>query len=111
MVRSLGKTNVLESGLYELGYKQPEYPLHFYAPIIEDWSGAKFSKSMYIKGDDYSNIPEELLNFKKFKDTFGNKGLDVLWEEVVDWTSSPKKFFRNYSLEYFLKLFQEKELI
>lgn len=77
-------TNVLESGLYELGYKQPEYPLHFYAPIIEDWSGAKFSKSMYIKGDDYSNIPEELLNFKKFKDTFGNKGLDVLWEEVVD---------------------------
>ena len=104
-------SDVLEQGLSLLGYKYEQFPLHFYAPIIEDWSGAKFSKSLYIKGDTYNQIPEQLLNLRKFRETFGDRGLDLIWEEVNDWVSDPKKFFRNYSLDYFISIFSKKILI
>jgi len=104
-------SDILGQGLSSLGYKYEQFPLHFYAPIIEDWSGAKFSKSMYIEGNDYNHIPEELLNLRKFRETYGDKGLDVIWEEVSDWVADPKKFFRNYTLDYFISAFSKRGLI
>ena len=38
-------------GLVRLGFK--EFPIRFFAPVILDWSGAKFSKSLYLKNDAY----------------------------------------------------------
>ncbi len=104
-------SNVLYQGLSLLGFKYEHMPLHFYAPIIEDWSGAKFSKSMYVEGNSYEYLPKEYLNLYEFRKKFGEVGMDVLWEECVSWVSNPKKFFRNYTIEYFTKVFCQNKLI
>lgn len=76
-----------------------ELTTRFFTPMILDWSGAKFSKSLYLK-KSYSNINKAFLDFRVFKETFGEQGLIKLWNECESWVSDPKKFFRNYSVEY-----------
>lgn len=100
--------NVFSRGLCMLGYNFLETPLHFYAPLITDWSGAKFSKSVYVASDTYDYLPQELIDFNQFIESWGEKGLQILWEEVQSWVSNPKKLFRDYSVDYFKLLLETK---
>lgn len=86
-------------GLMALGII--DIPIRLFTPIVTDWSGAKFSKSLYMKKGAYSYIDESLINYSVFKDKYGKDGLKKLWEIGEEWTSEPKKFFRNYSIDYF----------
>lgn len=88
-----------------MNYKIEDLPLRVFSPIIEDWSGAKFSKSIYVKEGTYSGIQEEFLNYTKFQKTFGKFGMGVILNESRDWMNDPKKLLRNYSVEYFRKVF------
>lgn len=94
-------SNVFFNGTSLLGYKPIQMPFRFYAPVICDWSGAKFSKSLYVQNDAYHYLPEALINYDVFRDTYGDNGLHKLWSEVQSWVNNPRKFFRNYSMDYF----------
>lgn len=85
--------------LLELGYRS--IPNRLFAPLILDWSGAKFSKSLYVKHGAYAYLPKGLIDFSKFYECYGEEGFDRLWQEAQEWASSPVKFFRNYSVDYF----------
>lgn len=89
-------------GLMRLGYKT--LPERIFTPLILDWSGAKFSKSLYINDKTYKERYESILSFDRFYDQYGERGLIILWQEVLDWVSDPRKFFRNYSIDYLYRL-------
>ena len=91
---------VVCEGLSNLGYSYEQMPARFFTPIIEDWSGAKFSKSVYVTTGTYDYMPKGFLNFAEFKEEHGETGFTKLWNEVHSWTADPKKIFRNYSAEY-----------
>lgn len=86
-------------GLIKLGFT--EFPIRFFAPVILDWSGAKFSKSLYLKNDAYKDTNSAFINYDNFIEYYGEYGMDKLWNEVKSWIDEPKKFFRNYSVDYF----------
>jgi len=89
-------------GMVRLGYN--EFPIRLYAPVILDWSGAKFSKSLYLEKDSYKDINQAFVNYNNFKKIYGEHGLIKLWKEIEGWIGEPKKFFRNYSVEYFSEI-------
>jgi len=93
------------SGLLLLGYNK--IPERIFAPMILDWSGAKFSKSLYLQSNAYNYLPKGFIDFSMFLDTYGERGLDSLWFEIQSWINDTKKLFRNYSIDY-LKLILEK---
>ncbi len=95
---------VIAEGLEKLGIDYKDRPSRLFTPIIEDWSGAKFSKSVYVQQGTYDYLPNGFLNSVKFEEEFGQAGLDKLWNETVSWVSDPKKLFRNYSAEYLLQV-------
>lgn len=101
--------NVFALGLSELDYKVIDFPMRFFAPVIVDWSGAKFSKSLYVKSDAYKYLPQGLMDFSKFEETYGDEGFEILWKEVNSWVNSPKKLFRNYSVDYFKLLLSKND--
>lgn len=86
-------------GMIRLGYN--EFPIRLFAPVILDWSGAKFSKSLYLKSDAYKNINQAFINYDNFINVYGEMGIEILWNEVFSWIKEPKKFFRDYSVDYF----------
>ena len=92
-------------GLVRLGFN--EFPIRFFAPVILDWSGAKFSKSLYLKNDAYKDINGAFINYDSFIKCYGDKGIDILWKEVNNWVEDPKKIFRNYSVDYFQMIMEE----
>jgi hypothetical protein len=63
---------VVSEGLALLGYSYKDRPSRFFAPIIEDWSGAKFSKSVYVEKGTYGYLPAGFLNLVEFKKEYGN---------------------------------------
>ncbi|MFC7443051.1 hypothetical protein [Laceyella putida] len=86
-------------GLLELGYWK--IATRIFAPVIVDWSGAKFSKSLYVRKGAYNYLPKGLIDFSAFLSTYGTEGFDKLWGEVQEWVKNPSKLFRNYSVDYF----------
>lgn len=99
---------VVKEGLSRLGYSYTDMPARFFTPIIEDWSGAKFSKSVYVAKGTYEYLPESFLNYAEFKQEYGTGGIKQLWDEAHSWTSDPKKIFRNYSSEYIAQVLRKK---
>lgn len=95
-------------GLVELGIN--EFPIRYFAPVILDWSGAKFSKSMYLKNDAYKDINSAFINYNNFVKTYGENGIVLLWNEVKSWINDPKKFFRNYSVDYFQNIMEGSDV-
>ncbi len=95
------------NGIIRLGYSYTELPFRFFAPIITDWSGAKFSKSLYVRSNAYEHLPEGLINLQKFLKTYGKPGFEKLWQEVSSWPKDPSKLFRNYSIDYFSLVLEE----
>ncbi|HIG93920.1 MAG: hypothetical protein QT02_C0002G0009 [archaeon GW2011_AR9] len=89
-----------------LGISAHELPTIVYAPLVVDWSGAKLSKSLYLKQNAYKNLPQYLVNYKKFRDELGEKGAKKMFEEVSLWLEEPYRLFRDYSVYYFLEIFK-----
>lgn len=89
-------------------------PHILYAPLIVDWSGAKLSKSLYVREGGYETMElfgtEALCSFAQLKIRFGDdgaEGLRRLWEEVQRWLEDPKKLFRTFSVDYLQKVVME----
>ena len=91
-----------------LGYEANLLPMIVYCPQILDWSGAKLSKSMYVKEGAYSDLPNYIINYSYLKEKLGINGLDIIINETMLWLSEPYRLFRNYSVYYFIKLFEEE---
>ena len=74
-----------------------------------DWSGAKLSKSLYVKEGAYSDLPSYLINYEYMKNNFGIEGLNIINNITNEWIENPYLLFRNYSIYYFKKEFEEYE--
>ncbi|KAI0330449.1 hypothetical protein GY45DRAFT_1323791 [Cubamyces sp. BRFM 1775] len=104
---ALLKAGVAPSPLRE----QIALPLIVYAPLVVDWSGAKLSKSLYVKKGAYTYLAprgmEYLLEYRRMVE----EGRDrrVLFRAVEDWVQNPAKIFRPYSLEYLHLLYLQNE--
>ncbi|MFH1566068.1 MAG: hypothetical protein ABIB98_02600 [bacterium] len=88
-----------------MGYGIDKLPIILYAPLIVDWSGAKLSKSMYVKHGAYKYLPDYLVSYERFHERFGEKGIAKLHCEVKSWLENPYKLFRTYSVYYFMEVF------
>lgn len=107
------------AGFYqeELRYKVASYlkcnvsemSMIFYAPLVLDWSGAKLSKSLYVKEGAYQDIPRKFINYSFLKKDLGHKGLDILYDIVINWINNPYMLFRHYSIYYFIEEFKKYE--
>ncbi|KAF4604713.1 hypothetical protein EYR40_003491 [Pleurotus pulmonarius] len=86
-------------------------PVICYAPLLTDWSGAKLSKSLYVKEGAYTYLEEQnkdyLLSYSKMKEM--GKDPEVIFREVESWVDDPKRLFRHYSVEYFTRLFEQAD--
>lgn len=98
---------LLSDALIMLGHSYFDLPQRVSAPIIEDWSGAKFSKFLYVEKESYDEVPEGLINYEHFISNYGDNGFSKLWKEIESWPQNPKKLFRNYSIEYFANLLEK----
>lgn len=92
-----------------LGYSVHNLSMIFYAPLVLDWSGAKMSKSLYVKEGAYSDIPKAFINYFYLKEKYGLVGLKYLFEIVSEWFDKPYMLFRHYSIYYFIKEFDKYE--
>ena len=95
---------VFVAGALRLGLSFEDLAERFYTPAIVDWSGGKFSKSVYVRGGEYDELPEAYLNFQVFNEVYGEAGLDALLVEAQSWVNDPRRMIRNYSLEYLREL-------
>lgn len=92
-----------------LGYPAHTLSMIFYAPLVLDWSGAKMSKSLYVKEGAYSDIPVAFINYKHLKEKYGLNGLKKLYNIVSNWFENPYMLFRHYTIYYFIKEFEKNE--
>ncbi len=88
-----------------LGYPANELPIIVYTPLVTDWSGAKLSKSLYVKQGAYRYLPPFIVDFNKFKEKLGEEGLKKLFLEATKWLEEPYRLFRGYSAYYFMEMF------
>ena len=85
--------------LLKLGYR--DVPSIIYTPTILDWSGSKLSKRMYVGNMAYREyFKEGLINYSEFYNQYGSDAFEILFEEIHGWIEDPKKFIRDYTIEY-----------
>ncbi|MEG1009588.1 MAG: hypothetical protein RSF67_07255, partial [Clostridia bacterium] len=78
-----------------------DVPSIIYTPTILDWSGSKLSKRMYVGNTAYREyLKEGLINYSEFYNQYGELGFERLYNEINSWVKSPKKFIRDYTIEY-----------
>ncbi|KAK4236810.1 hypothetical protein C8A03DRAFT_16585 [Achaetomium macrosporum] len=86
------------------GLARGRTPHILYAPLVVDWSGAKLSKSLYVREGGYAAMrlfgSDGLCSYARLKEQVGEEGLRRLWDEVVRWVADPRKLFRCWSVEY-----------
>jgi hypothetical protein len=75
--------------------------MRLFTPTILDWSGAKFSKSLYINNPQYLDNYIDFLSLTKLVDRYGFLTLEKLYFECASWVMNSNKFFRNYTIDYF----------
>ena len=90
-----------------LEYDVSKFPIILYCPLITDWSGAKLSKTLYIKHGAYSDLPKYLINYEFLKEERGIRGLRQIYKICEEWIKEPYKLFRNYSIYYFMYKFEK----
>lgn len=95
------------SGMRALGYDK--ITNRIFTPLIVDWSGGKYSKSLYLENDKYFGIEKVFADFDLYYNKFGSNGIYKIYSEVESWLDDPSRFFRNYSIEYFTQLLEEKD--
>lgn len=93
-------------GLHQLGCCGTSVPFNIFTPQILDDSGAKLSKTIYLAGGKYTEVPAAWTSMQAFEDRFGPVGLRMLWDEVSTWVRSPERFFRNYTVRYLEHTFE-----
>lgn len=93
-------------GLDALGVPVLRSPPNLFVPLILDESGAKLSKTLYLRAGAYDHLPYQWRSYAAFSDRYGERGHARLWEEVRGWVSEPRRFFRNYSLAYLESLLE-----
>jgi hypothetical protein len=86
-------------------------PHILYAPLVVDWSGAKLSKSLYVRAGGYPGMRvlgmEGLLSYRVLRGAVGEVGLRRVWEEVGRWVADPRRVFRCFSVEYLRRVVVE----
>ena len=65
--------------------------------------------SLYVKEGAYSDLPSYLINYEYMKNNFGIEGLNIINNITNEWIENPYLLFRNYSIYYFKKEFEEYE--
>ncbi|KAF2966453.1 hypothetical protein GQX73_g7120 [Xylaria multiplex] len=92
-------------------------PHILYAPLITDWSGAKLSKSLYVRDGAYGFMKllgtGAFCSYAQLRDRFGadnGEGVRKVWEEVQRWVEDPKKLFRTFSLAYLQRVILHNNL-
>lgn len=81
--------------------KEENVPSIIYTPTILDWSGSKLSKRMYVGNEAYREyLKEGLINYAEFYNQYGEIGFQRLYKEINSWIHEPKKFIRDYTIEY-----------
>lgn len=84
-----------------LKLKYTDVPSIIYTPTILDWSGSKLSKRMYVGNQAYREyLKEGLINYSEFDNQYGKDGFETLYKEINGWVNDPKKFIRDYTIEY-----------
>lgn len=91
-------------GMAQLGKR---LPIRLFTPLILDRSGGKLSKSHYLNGKKYSYVKDYFNDYCQFVEHYGVNGLNKLFEEVEMWVKEPKRFFRNYSIDYIEMIMEE----
>lgn len=91
-----------------VGFDCSKLPMILYSPQILDWSGAKLSKSLYVKQGAYQDLPKYIINYHELDKEFGDKGLEIINDEIDSWLDEPYRLFRNYTVYYFMKIFNER---
>lgn len=91
-------------------------PHILYAPLIVDWSGAKLSKSLYVREGGYEAMKvfgtDGLCSFARLKSQFVDddaEGLRRIWQEVQGWLEDPRKLFRTFSVDYLKRIILDGE--
>ncbi|KAI0403975.1 hypothetical protein F4802DRAFT_268741 [Xylaria palmicola] len=90
-------------------------PHILYAPLITDWSGAKMSKSLYVRENAYGFMEQlgmdGFCSYAQLRNRFGGdggQGLRRVWDEVQKWVADPKKLFRTFSLAYLKEVIMQE---
>lgn len=89
-------------------------PHILYTPLIVDWSGAKLSKTLYVREGGYEAMKvfgtDGLCSFARLKSQFvvdgedDTEGLRRVWQEVQGWVEDPRKLFRTFSVDYLQRI-------
>lgn len=76
-----------------------------------DWSGSKLSKRMYVGNSAYREyLKEGLINYSKFYNQYGEVGFTRLYNEINKWILEPKKFIRDYTIEYIDAILKDEKI-
>lgn len=95
--------------LLKLGIK--DIPSIIYTPTILDWSGSKLSKRMYVGNKAYREyFKEGLINYSEFYKQYGEIGFKRLYDEINQWVLEPKKFIRDYTIEYIDAILNDEKI-
>jgi len=95
--------------LLKLNYT--EVPSIIYSPTILDWSGSKLSKRMYVGNEAYREFFKEgLINYSEFYNQYGKEGFERLYKEINEWIRDPKRFIRDYTIEYMDAILRSEEI-
>lgn len=77
------------------------FPIIAYSPPILDWSGAKLSKSLYVKHAAYKYLDgselEYMVGYDRLEDR-GDIGPEDVYAMCREWIATPYKYFRSYSI-------------
>ena len=92
-----------------LNYEVQNLPIIVYTPLITDWSGAKLSKSLYVRQNAYEYLPKYLINYENLINEKGKEGINKMYSIISEWVDEQYKIFRDYSIYYFMKRFEEDE--
>jgi hypothetical protein len=86
-------------------------PIIVYSPQILDWSGAKLSKSLYIKQGAYDYLQESQLQYMLSFDLFKASGrkLTSVYRVCLEWIDNPHLLFRSYTIYHLDGLLQPKD--
>ncbi|KAK5993555.1 hypothetical protein PT974_06989 [Cladobotryum mycophilum] len=96
------------------GLAMGQTPHILYTPLIVDWSGAKLSKSLYVREGGYDTMKilgtDGLCSYVRLESKHGREGLRRMWVEVERWMADPRKLFRSsFSVEYLQGILSEKQ--
>ena len=88
-----------------------QLPLLVYSPAILDWSGAKLSKSLYVKRSAYDYLRDTNLEYMLRYDLFVASpfNLEHVYCVCCNWIEEPYKLFRAYSIYHLHALFVAKK--